>query len=186
MYSQLNISEANQLRSSQSPESVANRLYDKAKRRGMLDSLKKLFGKKGTVHLFTLEEVLRQVQIQSQKAIGVKQVDINQIMGTIAGGRGRDFDIDFRPLQQHNKERWLGVATAWLSGRRLGRVKLVQVGNIFFVKDGHHRISVAKAMGEQEVEAEVVMLLGKGTVSVSALLEEVKATGRPALQPAAV
>ena len=91
------------------------------------------------------------------------RVNLNEIRGTTEEGRRRDFDVDFRPLQTHNKERWLGVASAWLSGRRPGRVKLVQVEGIYFVDDGHHRISVAKAMGQDEIEADVVTLLVEGT-----------------------
>jgi hypothetical protein len=99
-------------------------------------------------------------------------IDLDMILGTAADGRAQDFDVDFRPMQTHNKERWLGIAAAWLSGRRLGRVKLVQVGDIFFVEDGHHRVSVAKAMGEQVIEAEVVRILGSGTLSAPVATEQ--------------
>jgi hypothetical protein len=51
-------------------------------------------------------------------------------------------------------------------------VKLVQVGDIFFVQDGHHRISVAKAMGEQIIEAEVVRILGSGTLTAPVATEQ--------------
>jgi hypothetical protein len=51
-------------------------------------------------------------------------------------------------------------------------VKLVQVGDIFFVEDGHHRISVAKAMGKQVIEAEVVRILGSGTLSAPVAIEQ--------------
>jgi hypothetical protein len=186
MYQQMISPEANQYHTSQSLEAVANRLYDSVKGNTLLAGLKKLFGKDGSGKLLTLDEVTRQTHIHGHKAIGVKTVDMDQILGTIAGGRSQDFDNDFHPLQEHNKERWLGVAAAWISGRRLGPVKLVQVGNIFFVEDGHHRVSVAKALGEQEIEAEVVILMGASLMSVPAPQEGAKRAGRFVLQPAKV
>ena len=72
-------------------------------------------------------------------------------------GRSDDFDRDFNPLQDHNKERWLNIAAARRRGKALPPVELVQVEDIYFVLDGHHRISVAQAMGQQDIEAMVMV-----------------------------
>lgn len=153
-------------------ERAANHLYNTVARKGLLAGLKGLFGKKEAPSLFTLDEVKRQIRIEGHEAVGELSVDLDMILGSASDGRAQDFDVDFRPLQAHNKERWLGVAAAWMSGRRLGRVKLVQVGDIFFVEDGHHRVSVAKAMGEQRIDAEVARLLGSGTLSLPVSSEQ--------------
>lgn len=184
MYAQTNPVELNQMNASQRLESLAGQLYDKAKGQGLLAKLKKLFSKFDVDRLVTLDELTRHIRIQGQKSGGLKKVAIKNILGTAAEGRSCDFDINFRPLQEHNKERWLKVAAAWISGRRLGHVKLLQVGDVFFVEDGHHRISVAKAMGEEEIEANIVILLGTGKLSMPPQVEGIKAFGGLALRPA--
>jgi hypothetical protein len=82
-------------------------------------------------------------------------VPINLIRGS--QGRSHDFDRDFNPLQHHTKGRWLSVAAAWQRGKELPPVDLIQVRDFYFVQDGHHRISVAQALGQQVIEAEVTV-----------------------------
>jgi hypothetical protein len=91
--------------------------------------------------------------IENRYSAGVQTVAMDQIQGS--QGRCRDFDRAFYPLQRHSESRWLRVATARELGIALPLVELVQVGNIYFVRDGHHRISVAQALGQTEIEAEV-------------------------------
>jgi hypothetical protein len=86
---------------------------------------------------------------------GARTVPIDQIRGS--QGRSRDFDPDFNPIQDHTKLRWLSIARARQNGTSLPPVKLAQVEDIYFVQDGHHRISVARAMGQQDIEAEVTI-----------------------------
>lgn len=88
---------------------------------------------------------------------GLQTVPIDKIRGTSSEGRANDFDADFHPLQAHDEERWKRVAAAWQLGASLGPVDLVQVGDTYFVQDGHHRISVARAMGQQYIEAVVTV-----------------------------
>jgi len=80
-------------------------------------------------------------------------VSIRDIRGS--EGRCGDFDADFRPLQGHTRDRWVGIATAREMGKTLPPVELIQIGDLYFVRDGHHRISVAQAMGQEAIEAEV-------------------------------
>ncbi len=87
---------------------------------------------------------------------GLQSVSIDQIKGT--DSREGDFDDAFYPLHDRMRSRWLGVAAARLSGKGLPPVELTQVGGIFYVQDGHHRISVAKALGEDFIDAEVIDL----------------------------
>jgi len=79
-------------------------------------------------------------------------------LADICGSEGRcaDFSRAFQPLQSHSRDRWLSVATARLRRIALPRVMLVRVGAGYFVRDGHHRISVARALGEAYIDAEVV------------------------------
>src|SRR6266540_5030436 len=72
-------------------------------------------------------------------------------------GRCDDFDVGFHPLKEHTEERWVSVARAQLRGLGLPPVELIQLGAVYFVRDGHHRISVAAALGQQEIDAVVTV-----------------------------
>ena len=91
---------------------------------------------------------------QAHRSAGVVTVPLNRIVGSES--RTEDFDAEFNPLKRHNRERWAGLLAALRSGILLPPVELIQVGNEFFVRDGHHRISIAKATGQLEIEARIV------------------------------
>jgi hypothetical protein len=86
---------------------------------------------------------------------GLRSVPLAAIGGS--ENRAGDFDAHFHPLQRHNQSRWLSIATAVLRGTAMPPVALIQVGDEYYVRDGHHRISVARAMGQQEIDAEVLV-----------------------------
>jgi hypothetical protein len=85
---------------------------------------------------------------------GTMVVPLSKIVGT--EGRSEDFDADFRPLKAHNRECWISIAAARQTGVVLPAVELLQVGDEYYVRDGHHRISVARVMGQLEIDARVV------------------------------
>ncbi|MGD8751182.1 MAG: hypothetical protein PVG14_07155 [Anaerolineales bacterium] len=87
---------------------------------------------------------------------GLRTVSIDRIKGS--EGRNGDFDSAFYPLKTHNKDRWVRVAAARLRGVVLPPVDLIRVGDIYFVRDGHHRISVARAFGEEFIDAVVTVI----------------------------
>jgi hypothetical protein len=86
---------------------------------------------------------------------GLKQVAIDDIRGS--EGRQADFDDRFNPLSDRTSQRWQSVAGAIYSGIKLPPVELIQVGKNYYVRDGHHRVSVTRAMGEREIEARVTV-----------------------------
>ena len=90
---------------------------------------------------------------RSRHPLGPQIVSINHIRGSL--GRANDFDIDFYPLQTHTRERWLNIARAQQQGVSLPLVDLIQVGDVYFVRDGHHRISVAQALEQPDIDAQV-------------------------------
>lgn len=85
---------------------------------------------------------------------GIQVVPIHSIIGS--EGRTADFDMDFHPLSEAARQRWTNVAMAYLSGQPLEPVQLIQVGDAYFVRDGHHRVSVSRAFGQVAVDAEVI------------------------------
>jgi hypothetical protein len=104
-------------------------------------------------YLLNLAEIAASETAGNRYSAGRQEVPIRQIQGS--QGRCHDFDRNFYPLEEHLKSRWLRVAMAWQLGIALPPVELIQLGEIYFVRDGHHRISVARALGQTEIEAEV-------------------------------
>jgi hypothetical protein len=87
---------------------------------------------------------------------GRKSVDIKNIKGSES--RAHDFDSHFLPLQTASRDRWLRIARAFMQGSELPPVELLQVGDTYYVRDGHHRVSVARSMGMKYIDAEVTAL----------------------------
>lgn len=92
--------------------------------------------------------------IPNQHYAGHKSVPIDRIRG--CEGRTEDFDDAFYPLHGRLFSRWLSVAAVRLAGGGLPAVELIHTGGIYFVRDGHHRIAVAKALGEAYIDVEVI------------------------------
>jgi len=103
--------------------------------------------------LLALKEVRAACTILARSDGGVRPVPIRQIRGS--EGRSGYFDRDFNPLYDRARGRWVNIARARQQGQPLPPVVLVRVGDIYFVKDGHHRVSVARALGQREIEARV-------------------------------
>jgi len=135
---------------------AARKLYQQASSRSWIDRVRLAFNR-GSYCLFDLVKVRATYKILDQHHLGVQTVPISRIRGSSAEGRSRDFDADFRPLKSHNEARWLSVAAARQRGVKLPLVILIQVGEIYFVQDGHHRISVARALGQKEIQAKVTI-----------------------------
>lgn len=128
----------------------AQHRFHQAQRRAWLRQLwRGLRGSAGA--LLTSETLLASATPVAQRAPGVQQVAIGQIVGS--EGRADQFDREFGPLEEYTRERWQRIATAWLAGDALPPVRLIQVGNRYLVRDGNHRISVARAFGATMVEA---------------------------------
>src|ERR671910_3690506 len=85
---------------------------------------------------------------------GTRVVEVDQIVGSV--GRWRDFDRSFLPARTSIGERWKRIDRAFQRGEDLPPVELYEVGEAYFVVDGHHRVSVARYHEVPTVEATVV------------------------------
>ncbi|MCG8350511.1 MAG: hypothetical protein MI924_22315 [Chloroflexales bacterium] len=106
-------------------------------------------------HLLDLTQLIATRQGCNQRFSGCQAVLVSQICGS--EGRSREFDTAFRPLMRANGARWRRIAHAALSGIELPPVELIRIGTHYFVRDGHHRISVARALGQIEIDATVTV-----------------------------
>src|SRR5262249_54669374 len=134
--------------------SDASALYASAYYAGRLRQLwAKLWGQ--SMRLLDLTTIATTGSVGDRRAAGMHSIPIGQIRGS--EGRCDDFDVAFRPVKMHTEERWVSVARAYLRDIGLPAVELIQVGTVYFVRDGHHRISVAAALGQQEIDAVVTI-----------------------------
>ena len=128
---------------------IAEKLFDQAYARGKRSRwVAKLTRRANVLHALT-----RQPEA-ARRSVGTVVVPLTRIVGS--EGRSEDFDGAFNPLKKHNRERWISVAAARWNGVVLPAVELVQAGDEYYVRDGHHRISVAKVMGQLEIDARII------------------------------
>lgn len=88
-------------------------------------------------------------------SLGIKDVPVEKITGSM--GRSQDFTRCFAPLMsdQRGKERWRMIYTLAATGRGFPPADVYKIGSDYFVKDGHHRISVARYLGWKTIHAHV-------------------------------
>ncbi len=99
------------------------------------------------------EEVVDALGFVSEHPAGPAVVALDAIVGTV--DRGRDFDRRFRPTSGRVRSRWEQIAAAMRRGDPMPPVDLLRIGEIYFVRDGHHRVSVARALGHDDINANV-------------------------------
>jgi hypothetical protein len=90
---------------------------------------------------------------------GIQIVELDSIVGSV--DRTTDFDRWFRPRSRHTRERWERLARAQRRGETIPPVDLYRVGGLHFVRDGHHRVSVAHALGLRTIDAMVTEVTTK-------------------------
>ena len=87
---------------------------------------------------------------------GLQLIPLDQIVGSV--DKVRDFDRRFRPTSDRSRQRWQALAEKSRLGEYIPPIDVYQLGNLYFVRDGHHRVSVARAQGATEIEAHVVQI----------------------------
>jgi hypothetical protein len=113
--------------------------------------LAKLTGRSN--QLTDLDTLTQDRNVRSRRYARTQTVCIDEIRGS--EGRCQDFDARFNPLKSHNRERWLNIAWAWQRGVNLPAIDLIKVKDVYVVRDGHHRISVARYLGCDFMDAHV-------------------------------
>lgn len=104
--------------------------------------------------LMPFDQVRNALPVRGQHWIGIRQVPLNKIVGSV--GRYHDFDAAFEPRQSRTRGRWMNVDVAHLKDINLPPVELYKVGDVYFVKDGNHRVSVAHEKNQAFIDAEVI------------------------------
>lgn len=101
-------------------------------------------------------DVVRNLNPVSESYGGVQAILVSKIVGSV--DRYKDFDHYFLPRYTFPLNRWMGIRRAKLEGVELPAIQVYKVGDIYFVKDGHHRVSVARDEGQLYIDAEIIEL----------------------------
>jgi hypothetical protein len=103
------------------------------------------------------EEVVDALGFVSEHRVGPQVVLLELIVGSV--DRPRDFDRRFRPTSGRVRSRWEQIAAAVRRGEAMPPIDLLRIGEIYFVRDGHHRVSVAHALGWKDINANVTEII---------------------------
>jgi hypothetical protein len=110
--------------------------------------------------MLPFEGVVQALGRRGQRDLGIQLIPIDSIVGTVDRRRG-EFDRSFRPADPGVRTRWERIAEARRRGEAMPPIDVYRLGELHFVVDGHHRVSVARAMGDTDIEAHVIEVLTK-------------------------
>ncbi len=135
--------------------SQASEDFNRAKNKARFNSIFNIINPEKK-ELLSYYDVKNMAKPKSQRYRGMQVVNINKIIGS--EGRYKDFNKAFLPKKEHLRRRWESIDRAHLSDVILPPISLFKIGDVYFVRDGNHRVSVAKAQGVLSIDAEVVEL----------------------------
>jgi hypothetical protein len=136
-------------------ESQADEDFSRARTRELLSRISSLVDP-GSATLLPFEDVKAILRPSSETYVGMEAVNVDEIVGS--EGRYRDFNRHFLPRKEFLRSRWTSIDMAHYNDVILPPVRVYQVGGVYFVRDGNHRVSVARMRGQQMIDAEVTKL----------------------------
>jgi hypothetical protein len=143
MYSDLNLLEAREQ-------------FDTARRRAFWRAVARVPGRYHTLGLPALGQVLNAARFETQASRGVQEILLGRIVGTVSAAKRTDFDSAFLPLARRQRERWARLYAFMSAGYGdVPPIEVYQLEDSYYVIDGHHRVSIARALGRDRIEAKV-------------------------------
>jgi hypothetical protein len=134
---------------------MASEDFEQAYKKGFMRAILNKVTQKRT-GLISFDELRTKLDIQNQRDIGMQEIQIEKIIGSL--NRYQDFDDSFLPRQTHTRNRWENIDRVYLQGEYLPPVEVYKIGEFFFVIDGNHRVSVARERGQIFIDAHVIEL----------------------------
>jgi len=123
--------------------------------------------------LLSFNDVKEILKPKNEVYRGMQAVPISQIVGS--EGRYRDFNKYFLPRKEFLRHRWQSVDLAQIRDIPLPAIHLYEIGGVYFVRDGNHRVSVFRSQGGEVIDAEVTSLSTEIEIDPSMTVEELKA-----------
>jgi hypothetical protein len=141
------------------PSADAQFDFGRARRRRALARLGgRLRREPGDVNvILPFDEVVAALGRRGERRLGQQAIDLDSIVGTV--DRQREFDRRFRPTSGRVRPRWERINVAQRRGDPMPPIDVYRIGELHFVKDGHHRVSVARAFGHKDINAYVTEVL---------------------------
>lgn len=127
-------------------------------------------------NLLNYEEVSSQLKVVDKVNRGAQEIPLAAIVGSV--GRSQDYTRDFLPKKDSDMERWAGIKTAVADMRGILPIDVYQIGEVYFVIDGNHRVSVLRAMGSETITANVTEVLTKMPLDLEDDVDEIAAKSR--------
>ena len=135
----------------------ADKDFSRARRRAFLRRIGAyLRNDPGSNQLLSFDEVKRALGAVEQVYLGMRTVEVAKIVGSV--GRHRDFDRAFLPSKEDLSVRWKKIDQMMHRAEELPPISLYKIGDAYFVRDGNHRVSVARQRGVEMIDAEVIEL----------------------------
>jgi nucleotide-binding universal stress UspA family protein len=116
-----------------------------------------------SVRLLSYEEVRKSLGAMESSGRYLEDIPLDAIIGS--EGRYSDFTRSFLPRQDQARERWAKVKSAVTSMAGLPPIDVYQIGDAYFVRDGNHRVSVARDLGATHIQAYVTLVRSKVPLS---------------------
>lgn len=136
----------------------AVRDFQRARQQAALEAiLARLTGR--SVDLLSYDEVRQKLKASEASIQELKDIPIDAIVGSV--GRYQDFTRGFLPKHDSDADRWARVYVAVDGQGGLPPIEVYQLGDTYFVRDGHHRVSVARQLGATHVQAYVTPVISK-------------------------
>ena len=107
--------------------------------------------------ILPFDEVVAALGHAGEKRRGLQVLRLDSVVGTV--DRSREFDRRFRPTSPRLRRRWEQIAKAMRRGESLPPISVYRVGGLHFVSDGHHRVSVARELGLDSIDAYVTEII---------------------------
>jgi hypothetical protein len=138
----------------------AEHAYTRLSRERSRASLERWLRKRSTDSddLAYLPEDTGWVALARRRSLGVESIPVASIVGTVDAHKAATFDREFRP-PDFSRGRWTLLFRAARRGAQLPPISVYRVGAQHYVRDGHHRVSVARALGVDSIDAEITELL---------------------------
>jgi hypothetical protein len=154
------------------PREDAKIAFDRERRRRVLSRLasRLRFEPDDVSHMLPFDEVVAALGATSRVDLGEQVIPLDSIVGTVDRRRG-EFDRDFRPAPT-TRGRWERIAEARKRGEAMPPIDVYRIGDLHFVRDGHHRVSVARAMRDKDINARVTEVRTKLGADVSLTMSD--------------
>jgi hypothetical protein len=127
--------------------------FDEAIRKGFWRTVASWFTRTNN-DLLPFDEIRSRLRTGGEHYMGVRQIPVEKIVGSV--NRYNDFDRAFLPRRSHTRSRWESIDRAHLQDVILPPIEVYKLGEVYFVRDGNHRVSVALERGQAFIDAQVI------------------------------